>query len=234
MRKALGGLAGIVAVATVATAMADSVTLKNPGFEAGSLRAWKTLEDGGGNWFVYKRGESYPEFKEVPPRGFAAPQGKYPRPPQGQRAAILTQETPGLNILHRVLRPKSDASKNKLSFQLYYRNFGEDWSSPKSFDYGDDVLIPVRSGPKQPDPNQQVRIDLLKRDARVKSLKGADILATVLRTRNGDPKRRRWEPLRINLTKLGIDKPFRLRIAEVDNQGYVTVAVDALKLKFKP
>ncbi len=232
MRKALGGLAGLVAVAIVATAMADSVKLKNPGFEAGSLRAWKTLEDGGGNWFVYRRGDSYPEFKDLP-RGFAAPQGKYPRPPRGQRAAILTQQGPGLNILHRVLRPKPDASKNKLSFRLYYRNFGDDWASPNSFDYGG-MLIP-RAGPKpKTTPNQQVRVDLLKRGARVKSLKGEDILATVLRTRNGDPKRRRWEPLRINLTKLGIERPFRLRITEVDNQGYLSVAVDALKLKFKP
>jgi len=142
------------------------------------------------------------------------------------------QDGPGLNILHRVLRPRPDAEVNKLGFFLYYRNFAERFYAPNHFEYGGGIVLP--RGDEGGDPNQQLRVDLLKRSAPVRTLKRRHILATLLHTKHGDPQRRRYSKLGANLTKLGIEKPFRLRIAEVDNRGGLLVGVDGLKLKFKP
>ena len=222
-------MVGAVALAVAGVALADKVRLKNPGFETGNFANWKVKEIGGGNWFVYRRGDELGTGNPI--RGGLSG-FRLPNPPQGRRAAFVEQGGPGLNILHRVLKPKRNAEVNKLRFQLYYRNTHERFYSPNSFRFGGAKMLPRYRGGGQ--PNQQLRIDLLEPDAPLRTLDPRDIFETVLRTKPGDPLRRRYAPFRVNLTTLGINRPFRLRIAEVDNRGNLYAGVDALKLKFRP
>jgi hypothetical protein len=223
-------LAVAVAVGGVAMALADTVDLKNPGFETGEFRPWKTFDDGSGEWFVYRKGDKLPE-PPAPRRGGGGLE-RLPKPPQGKRAAFLTQDGPGFHVLHRVLKPRSGAELNKLRFFLFYRNTADRFWSPNHFEFGEAPLRGMDGPPKA--PNQQVRVDLMKRRAPLDSLKPNHILATLLRTRANDDLRQPYTKLRANLTNLGIDRKFRLRIAEVDNQSNLFVGVDGLKLKFRP
>jgi hypothetical protein len=216
-----------IAIGGVAISLADTADLKNPGFETGNFQAWKTFSDGGGEWFVYRKGDDPPPAPG-PRRGIALT--RLPKPPQGKRAAFLHQGAPGFNVLHRVLKPRKDAAKNKLRFFLFYRNTADRFYSPNNFEHGGGLPRGLEGG----SPNQQVRVDLLKRRAPLDSLENRHVLATLLRTRANDDLRRRYSKVRANLTALEIDKPFRLRITEVDNQAPLYVGVDGLKLKFRP
>ena len=216
----VGGM--VVAVAIASLAAAAPVDVPNGDFEAGNMSKWKRLEPGGGHWSVYD------EEKEPPkPRGLIG--FGFPPPPQGTYAAGVRQGGPGLNILHRVLKLKRD-KVNKIKFELFYANTANRFFSPNHFRFGGGGMVPVRyrgggGGPG----NQQLRIDIMKPKAKIKSLKDEDVLANLLRTRPGDRKRRQLAPFKANLTKLGVDrKRVRLRIAEVDNRGNITVAVDNL------
>ena len=230
MRSGRRGMATValgcaIAFGAVAMSGADTVDLKNPGFETGNFRPWKTFSDGAGEWFVYRKGQELPDLG---PRGGGLE--RLPKPPQGKRAAFLTQSGPGLNILHRVLKPRKGAEVNKLRFFLYYRNNHKRFYSPNSFEFEG----PFPRGEEGGMSNQQVRIDLMKRRAPLDSLEQGDILATLLRTRANADLRRPYSKVRANLTELGINRRFRLRIAEVDNRGNLYVGVDGLKLRFKP
>jgi hypothetical protein len=221
IRGAVAG--GVVAAAAFASlAVAAPVNVPNGNFEEGNLSKWQRFEPGGGQWGVYE------EMVEPPaPRGFL---GGFPPPPQGTYAAGATQNGPGLNILHRVLKLK-DGKVNKIKFELFYRNTVNRFYAPNHFRFGGGGgMVPLPRGEVDGPPNQQLRIDLMKRGAKLKSLKDDDILATLLHTEPGDPKTRQYKPLKANMTKLGIDaNRVRLRIAEVDNRGEFLVGVDNLK-----
>jgi hypothetical protein len=209
------GIALVAALATVgatSVALAAPVPVPNGGFEEGSFENWETFERGGGDWGLYG----------VLRQG---PGPKVPPPPEGNFGALLTQGAPGLNILHRVV--KLEPGADKIRFELYYDNSGNPFVSPKHFRFGGGEGPLARRGGA---PNQQLRVDLMKPKAKIKALRDKDVLATLLRTRPGDPKVRPYEPLRANLKRLGIKaKRVRLRIAEVDNVGNFTVAVDDLR-----
>jgi hypothetical protein len=214
-----GFVAGAVAVAVgvASLALAAPVSVPNGGFEEGTFANWDRFERGNGDWQIYA----------AKPRGIGP---IVPAPPEGDFAALVTQGGPGVNILHRVLKLKRNAV-NKLKFQLYYDNSNDRFHSPKHFRFGGGgiVLPRARRGGDGP-PNQQLRVDLMKPKAKIRSLKGKDILATLLWTKPGDPLQRPYKAVRANMTKLGINaKRVRLRIAEVDNQGEFLVGVDALK-----
>ena len=219
-----GFVAGTVAVAVgVATvALAAPVSVPNGGFEEGTFAKWDRFERGDGDWNIYEAD---------PPRGIGP---IVPAPPEGEFAALVTQGGPGVNILHRVLKLKRSAV-NKLKFQLYYDNSNDRFHSPKNFKFGGGGILPRARGGGGGDPNQQLRVDLMKPKAKIRSLKGKDILATLLWTKPGDPLQRPYKAVRANMTKLGINaKRVRLRIAEVDNQGEFLVGVDALEQTARP
>jgi len=203
-RIAAAGIALAVGAAAIAIAAPS-----NGGFEQGNLSSWKTLERGGGSWSVY-------DAEAVLPRGLG---GELPPPPRGQYAARVTQDNPGLNILHRTLRPKRGAV-NKLSLLLAYNNNAPRFFTPNNFKFGGR-------------PNQQVRVDLVKPGAPLKTLKKKHILKRVFRTKRGASLQRGYFKLAVNLNRLGIKDKFRLRIAEVDNQSPLAVGVDHVKLTSK-
>jgi len=213
--RGLAAVAAAAALAVTSVALAAPVPVPNGGFEEGSFAKWDRFQRGGGEWGLYG----------VLRQGLGGP--KIPPPPEGNFAALVTQDSPGLNILHRVVKLKPGAV-NKIKFELYYDNSGNPFASPNNFKFGGGGMLPRGDGGGP--ANQQVRVDLMKPKAKIKSLRGKDVLATLLRTRPGDPKFRPYKPVRANLKKLGIKgKRVRLRIAEVDNQGVFPVGVDDLR-----
>lgn len=202
---------------------------RNGGFEAGDFSGgWKVKDPGEGNWYVY---EGTTIVEPEPLRGLGG--GEFYEPPRGQYAAAAYQDGPGLNILHRVLRLKPDA-RNKLSFFLAWRNSQNRFYTPDSFEYGNGGMVRARGGGPPEDPNQQFRIDLLKPEAPVDTLKPKPILATLFKVRRNTQDQRRYKRERYNLTELGLDGKVRFRVAEVDNQGELPVGIDQVKLKSKP
>ena len=132
-------------------------------------------------------------------------------PTEGEYAATIFHGEPGLNILHRKLNYDDG---RYLSFQLAYDNEGVGrFEAPKSFKFnGRD--------------NQQLRVDLLKAGAKIKSLKNEDILHTIFRTKGDTPLVSPYEFYFLDLKELGIKGKFQLRFAEVDNVGPWFVGVD--------
>jgi hypothetical protein len=211
-------IAALVAAFGVSSlALAAPVNVPNGGFEEDNFSRWDRFQRGGGDWQIYPDNT----------RGLGA---VAPGPPQGQRAALLTQGGPGVNILHRVLKLKDDAV-NKMKFKLFYDNSANRFFTPNNFRFGGGGgMVPVRRGPSPPKPNQQLRVDLMDPGAKIKSLKDRHILATLLWTRGDDRLRRPYRTVKANMKKLDIGaKRVRLRIAEVDNRGEFFVGVDALK-----
>jgi hypothetical protein len=205
MRLSAGFVGGMVAaLASAGLAFAAPVNVPNGGFEEGkSFAPWQTFSRGGGEWIRY---------------GFI--RGPLPFPPQteGNVAAGLATEDPGVNILHRTLTLKKNKT-NRIKFDLFYET-AADLVAPRNFRWQDG----------KNNPNQQIRVDIMKPKARIKSLRKKDVLATVFRTRTGAPSSRKFAPVTGNLTQLGVErKRVRLRIAEVDNQAPFNVAVDHLR-----
>jgi hypothetical protein len=78
-------------------------------------------------------------------------------------------------------------------------------------------------------PNQQFRVDILRRRAPARSLDPQDILATAFRTLEGDPRRLPRQTIGKRLTRFG-GRTVLLRFAEVDNEGNFQVVVDAVRI----
>ena len=135
-------------------------------------------------------------------------------PPVGEFAAGVEQGDPGLNILHRNLNAKDGRF---LSFYLAYDNSSSGaFFAPKSFKFDGEL------------DNQQLRVDLLRKDAKIKSLRRRDILETVFRTKEGSGLAQPYEFYVVDLEDEGINGKFRFRVAEVDNQGPFFVGFDEL------
>lgn len=202
-RRRIARAAGAVAaIATLALAALAVGAPSNGGFERGNLSGWQVRNGGDGAWRVYS----------VDDLAFA------PQPPQGRFAAIATQDGPGTRILHRKLKLRKN-HRIKLSFYVFYENDGERFWTPRHLN------APDESSP----PNQQYRIDLLRRKAPLKSLRERDILKTLFRTKVGDPNRLEPKRLTFNLTRFA-GRTVTLRFAEADNQGPLYAGTDAVRL----
>jgi hypothetical protein len=185
---------------------------KNGGFESGNLSGWQVedLESGPDETWVVYSGKVLPNVGGDP-NFFAPPQGKF--------AAATVQSGTGTHILHRVLKLKKN-KKHTLKMRVYYDNQAAVFASPDTLD-------------SQGDPNQQYRVDVMKKGAPIDSVEGQDVLKEVFGTEPGDPFTQGPKKVSVKLTKFA-GKKVRLRFAEVDNQLFFHAAVDAVKLKSKP
>ena len=171
--RGIVAVVAVLAVGTTSIALAAPVNVPNGDFEEGTFANWKRFERGNGSWSLYS----------AAPRGLPGP-GTIPPPPQGETAALLTQSGPGVNILHRVLKLKRNAV-NRIKFKLFYDNVNNRFFTPDTFKFGGGGMVPPPRGLSEGKPNQQLRVDLMKPKARIKSLKDENILATLLWTRPG-------------------------------------------------
>jgi hypothetical protein len=205
---AQGGAGQLSNGTSAASDVSAATRLPNGGFESGDFGGWTRISEVGGNgdWFVYS-GRRSPLSRHT----IAAP-------PSGRFAATTDQEGPGSHVLYRIIRLKG-GMKHKLSFVLYYHNFAEGFSTPKTLRF---------SGIR----NQQYRVDVLKLTANPFSVKRKAILATIFRTRVGDPNRLAPKVITFNLTPYA-GKIVLLRFAEVDNVFYFLASVDKVKVTSK-
>ncbi len=194
-----------LAVAPAAVSADDDETaLKNGGFESGTFRGWHISEvsDFGDRWSVARAGRS-------PISGF-----RIPAPPQGRWQAVVDQQGPGSHVLWRDIAVDDDDLG--LTMKMWYRNRAGVFFSPRT-------LNPSTQ------PNQQLRIDLLRHGVRARSMDPHDILATVFRTVPGSRAAVGPRTLRFDLSRFE-DRTVRLRIAEVDNLFFFQVGIDAVRL----
>jgi hypothetical protein len=201
---------------TSATAKVTSATggisaaadVRNGGFETGDFSGWsranRRFGDEIGNWRVYE--------------GTTSPLSEFiiAAPPQGIFAATTDQSGPGTHLLFRKITLKP-GMEHKLSFFLYYNNRAEDFSTPKTLDF-------------EGEPNQQYRVDILKREADFFTMNSNALLANVFRTRVGDPLTLGPTFMTFNLTPFA-GQTVRLRFAEVDNEDNFLASVDRVKVK---
>jgi hypothetical protein len=199
--------ASALAVA-VGPALADShdTDLRNGGFEASTLAPWMTSSIGEGDsaWSLYT--------------GTSAPISGLTviAPPFGHQAAVADQNGPGSNILYRTFRVDRDDAV--LRMWVWYHNYAGAFYSPHS-------LFEKASGPK----NQQLRIDIVRPSAPLRSLRLTAVLATPFRTRPGDALER--GPFLVRVDVRGWHgRLIRLRIGEVDNQSNFNVVIDGVRM----
>lgn len=216
------GLAAVVAVAAVAVAQP-----RNGGFETRDFSGgWKTVGVDGfsgapapSQWEVYgsadRGGASTVDF--TPPQGLFA-------------AGVHQEDRPGLDILHRKLR-LAKGKINKLSFFLAWENIAANFHSPRSFRCRR-AKGPSRAGARN--RNQQFRIDILKANAPIRSLRRKHVLTTLVKTTNRTRDKRGFRKQTFNLTREGVRKRrVQLRVATCVNLAPLAVAIDQVKQRTK-
>jgi hypothetical protein len=219
--KAYVGTATLLAALALGTSAASAAKVENGNFERGNLSGWQTTyypmpDDPFGEWFVY--GDIMrPDMRR----------GGLPLPPQGQFGAVTNQINLSGQILSQVVELKP-GKRHKLRFKLAY----QDQDNPRL-----DSRRGVPSFITPPTlalnrPNQQFRMDVIERDAPIKSVKRKHVLERVYRTETDDPNARGFRKVTANLTPYAGEK-VRLRFAVVVTESPLNVAIDAVKVKTK-
>lgn len=183
--------------------MADIV---NGGFETGDLSGWMTFEANtvGDGIFRAAQGGSV-----LPLSGATAPPAS-----DGDTLAISDMAAAGLRVLYQDITIPKNAT---LSFDLWWNNAAGFWVNPGN-------MFP------NPFPNQHARIDLISLDAPLNTTNPDDIALSLVTLDEDDPTQSGgWRSQQFDFAALA-GQTLRLRIAEVDNQGPLYVAVDNFAL----
>lgn len=176
---------------------------RNGGVGSNVFAGWSVVDfpEGQGSWFVQTDGAS-------PLNGFVAF-----TPPAGQFAAMTDQSGPGTHILYQDVRVP--AGQSTLSFKVSLFNQAGVYFAPRTLS-------------SERFPNQQFRMDIMARSAKVDGL-GAGVLRNVFLTEPGDPPLQGYITIRTSLTPFA-GRTVRLRFAEVDNLGNFHVGIDQVRI----
>lgn len=184
----------------------------NGDFETGDLSGWTVAnqEGGSGDWYI-QSGENSP-LSMLP----------VPNPPQGVFAAMTDQEGAGTHVLYQdfvIPEGRLDPGvRLNVAFDYFLGNRADGFASPASLDY----LV---------QPNQQVRVDLMRPGSDPFSVDDDDVIFTILRTLAGDSAR----PIYLT-PNFDVDADFlrgdalRLRFAQVNNQGGFQFGLDNVRV----
>jgi hypothetical protein len=205
----------------------------NSGFEMNSFANWQPKQEGdSGRFVVYKGTPTVDSFLTVPsPRGgISGPSLRKPR--RGTYAAASIQGGPGTRLLFRTL---TLGEKRKLSFVFYADNDSGAYSNPDPDTLHEDSVQPIRGYPARTrgiptGGNQQYRVDIMRPGADPYSIDDGDVLKNLLASKAGDPAKQGWKRFRFNLSSLPAGK-VKLRVADADENGFLQVGFDDLRLK---
>lgn len=207
-------LLAVLMLAALAPSAAPAATIVNGGFESGDFSGWETRRSTGfGKWYV-REGTEPPIQHE---RGAVSIQP----PPQGRFAAITDQANPDSLLLFQDIRLEP-GSKYKLGLLAYYDSYAAlAVPSPETLSVDEEAL--------GPQPNQQLRIDVIRPEAPPETVNPGDVLLELFRTRAGGA--RRMGPTRL----VGDLAPFagqtvRLRIAVAATEEVLSAGIDAVEL----
>lgn len=183
-----------------------------------------TLMDNG--WLQAIQPRSSGSFSLYNTTTTATPVSDFPilaSPPCGLQAAIAGEEGPMSVALYRdVMLPSLPTGyKFTLSFQIAVQNYYTDYVAPLTLDYTGE-------------PNQQVRVDVIKPTEDPFTMVPSEIWSNVFVTEAGSP-------LTIPYTKITFDLPgslanqtVRIRFANVNNMVYLMTYVDCVGLVVQP
>ena len=207
-RFVIAALAALV-VAGARPASAANIVL-NGGFELGLVN-WTVVDQAGGSgsWFLQTGTGS-------PLNGFAVG-----APPQGSFAAMTDQGGPGSHVLYQDFVVPVGVSSASLDFQYFINNTAGAFFTPNSLDAFGGFA------------NQQARVDIITTSANVFSVAAGDVLLNLFQTQVGDPLNQAYTLLSTDLTaflQARAGQTLRLRFAEVDNQLFFNLGIDAVLL----
>lgn len=213
-------VAAMVAVSLfVALGSEDPPVLDNGDFEAGDLTGWTVESWGTGDWFVYADGTVPPDPEISDPD----PAFDVPHPPQGQYAAVTDMNYSGVHFLYRDIEVTGPWV---LHVTVFYENHGGQIHDPLDFGEFDGEAWFSGSGVR----NQQFRVDVMDPRAAIQSVDAEDVLATVFRTRSGDPPALEPTTVTVDLSPWE-GRTIRLRAAQIDNLGPMRAGVDDVRLE---
>jgi hypothetical protein len=199
------GVAGMLAIPGVASA----ATVINGGFETGDFIGWETVESGVGAWSVYS--------------GTNSPTTRLPIgvPPEGTKAATTSQRGAGSHVLYQdvTLEPRST---HILKLYIYWVNTASSFLSPSpaTLSYTDAA-------------NQQYRIDVMNPSAAVTSVAPGDVLTPIFQSQPSEPRTQAPKEITADLSAFA-GQTVRIRLAEVDNHGFLSAAADDVRIESKP
>lgn len=224
MRRAgliAGGALLLIALAGTGAASGGKGVKKpaNGNFEKGDLRKWRVLDRGAGEWTTYRESDRV----QSPTGPFEFAVSLAPRP-RGGHSSILMTPGDGTNVLYRdILIPRNG---RKLVVQLFWNNDGGAWAHTGEFrhDLGTE--------------NQWISVDLLKRNTAPDDTRAGRVVRNLFAPVEGaSPDEPGATPLSSDgwvKLKAGVrshrGRIVRLRLAEVNNRGWLVTGIDQLKI----
>ena len=175
----------------------------NGSFETESFPPWIFDSQGAGSWFVTNQSVAPLSGRPLQP------------PSDGLWQAVVDQTGPGRQILYQQFTiPAGHVAVLHLVY--WYNNSAGVFSNAGNLGY-----LGV--------PNQHMRIDIMDSSAPIDDT-GAGVLDNLFITNPGDPADVTPTALQADLSMFA-GQTIRLRIAEVDNQDYFTVGIDAVSIQ---
>lgn len=205
----------VACAALMAPAGAGAATVVNGDFETGNLSGWQVFNSSDrGNWFVYSG--LFTPFDAEKTEPFIAP-------PQGNFAAVTDESNPDTAILFQEIALEPFWA-HQLALTLYYRS-------------DDLIAVPspntLASNGSSGQPNQQLRVDVMRPGTPIESLNPADILATIFANKNGDPTFMSPTLFTADLTPFA-GQTVRLRIANAVQEDVFNAGLDGVSITSTP
>ena len=212
------GAAAVLSILFCRTASAQLITNggfeNNGGFGFSSFTGWTVADQSGSaGTFYTQTGGGSPLFGNL-----------VPLPPEGSFAAMSDGGGGGSHALYQDFVAPVVVGQAKLSFKIFVMNQSQDFLAPSTLDF---------TGP----PNQQARVDLLLASSDPFSVGGSDVLLNLYQTNPGDPLTSGYTQINADLTGIfaaRAGQTLRLRFAEVDNQFFMNLGVDDVRLTAVP